>query len=245
MFRKKGFTLIELLVVISVIALLLAITAPALRKAKSLALRLTCTSNLHQVGLAAHAYAAANNDYLFQPKFPVVGDWLIDIPELAADFMYEQYETIELMYCPANSLRKYKTGELLENYESHKFFGWVITDYFWLMPFGVDWRETLEYEERSRLSGRIFTQKLAGAKSTLPLVTDVTFTEDSEDMVVQDFTKVYGWTSEEKTYVFTSNHVDGIKAMGTNILHCDGSADWLDFSKMTFNYKGFDAYHYW
>jgi prepilin-type N-terminal cleavage/methylation domain-containing protein len=240
---RKGFTLIELLVVIAVIALLLAVIVPALKKAKSMALRLTCTSNLHQVGLAMHCYATMYDNFLPAPEVPSVGDWLIDIPEVAADFIYDQYDTIEFMYCPANSLKEYNSDELRDYYESHKVFGWVITDYFWLMTFGVDWRLDLEYEDRSRLYGRkIFTEKLGvGATSAHPLVTDVSFTEDSEDMLEQDFTEVSGWDP----FVFRTNHVKGIIPEGTNIVYCDGSTEWLDFSKMTFNYKGFDAYHYW
>ena len=59
--RKRGFTLIELLVVISIIALLLAILLPALRKVKESAKALVCKSNLNQLGLAWHAYATDNN----------------------------------------------------------------------------------------------------------------------------------------------------------------------------------------
>ena len=241
--KNKGFTLIELLVVIAIIALLLSIIMPALKKAKSLALRIQCTSNLHQVGVAMHCYAMTYDNYLPKPELRTVGDWLIDIPELAADFIYDQYDTIEIMYCPANSLREYDSDQLLEYYEGHKVFGWVITDYFWMMTFGLDWRDGFEYEEQSRFSGRtIFTERLGqGSMSTHPLATDVTFTEDSEDMTEQDFTEVHGWDP----YVFRTNHVKGIMAEGTNIVFCDGSTEYVDFSEMTFNYKGFDAYHYW
>lgn len=51
-----GFTLIELLVVIAVIALLLAVTMPALASAKEIAKKLVCSSNLHSVGIALVTY---------------------------------------------------------------------------------------------------------------------------------------------------------------------------------------------
>ena len=56
----RGFTLIELLVVISTIAILLSILMPILGKARSIAYRIRCSSNLRQVNLAFDLYV---NDY--------------------------------------------------------------------------------------------------------------------------------------------------------------------------------------
>jgi len=54
--NTKAFTLIELPVVIFIIALLLAILMPALRKAKSIARRAACGSHLHQFALTLEMY---------------------------------------------------------------------------------------------------------------------------------------------------------------------------------------------
>lgn len=63
---NAGFTLIELLVVIAVIAMLLAILLPALNKARQVAKRSACQSNLKQIALAWHMYLDNYDGAFFQ-----------------------------------------------------------------------------------------------------------------------------------------------------------------------------------
>lgn len=60
-YRKKGFTLIELLVVIAIIALLVSILIPSLSKAKAMAQRVACATNIHTLYSSINLYAADNN----------------------------------------------------------------------------------------------------------------------------------------------------------------------------------------
>ncbi len=59
--KKHGFTLIELLVVVAIIAVLVALLLPALSKARSVAKRVTCTSNLRQIGVGLGMFGNEHN----------------------------------------------------------------------------------------------------------------------------------------------------------------------------------------
>lgn len=62
----RAFTLIELLVVVATISLLLAILLPSLNKARKLAKRVTCRSNLKQLALAWQAYLDDHDGAFYQ-----------------------------------------------------------------------------------------------------------------------------------------------------------------------------------
>ena len=62
--RQRGLTLIEILVVVAVMAVMLSVLLPALARSHKLPHRISCTSNLKQVGLAYRLWATDRNDQL-------------------------------------------------------------------------------------------------------------------------------------------------------------------------------------
>jgi len=97
MMKKICFTLIELLVVISIIAILASLLLPTLSKAKSTTQKITCSSNLKQLGTVTLMYTGDNNDY-----FPLAYDGKIHWVALFINTGYIKWPSdSKWMYCPS------------------------------------------------------------------------------------------------------------------------------------------------
>jgi prepilin-type N-terminal cleavage/methylation domain-containing protein/prepilin-type processing-associated H-X9-DG protein len=58
--RRAGFTLVELLVVIAIIGILVSLLLPAIQQAREASRRISCISNLRQLGIAVQGYNNAH-----------------------------------------------------------------------------------------------------------------------------------------------------------------------------------------
>ena len=66
LFFNRGFTLVELVVIMAIIGVLAGLLIPALGKAKALAQRTACLSNLRQLGLSWTLYSGDNDGRLVE-----------------------------------------------------------------------------------------------------------------------------------------------------------------------------------
>ncbi len=105
--KRQAFTLIELLVVIGIIAILAAMLLPALAKSKGKAQRISCVSNVKQVGLGIILWAHDQ-----EGKYP----WLVkpaDGGSFSLDKAWQHFALIsnelvtpKILHCPSDKARQ-------------------------------------------------------------------------------------------------------------------------------------------
>ena len=98
---RAAFTLIELLVVIAIIAILAAMLLPALAKAKKNGVRITCVSNLHQLGMFMAMYTGDNQDQFPYTSSGFAKTPLVDL--LTLETPYVSTNNRGFFLCPADN----------------------------------------------------------------------------------------------------------------------------------------------
>ena len=93
--KKHGFTLIEILVVLAVLAILTAILLPVFASARHRARMTACASNLHQISLALHQYAADNDG-----NYPLDDPVLAHTPHLIWTLLTPYTHNADVFHCP-------------------------------------------------------------------------------------------------------------------------------------------------
>lgn len=212
--RNTGFTLIELLVVISIIALLMGILMPSLARAKKMAQKLICTSNLRQTGIALQAYLVEHGSSL-PPSSCRIDDpdkfWL----RILSRYTKEQL----LLHCPSDRSGSFVDWEKpLDQQPDKRYSSFAVNAL--LDP--VCWRycKTLTDINRYNRTGRIRRPDHCIWVSEAP---------DSEAFHQADHIHPDSWEGsldEAKKYVAWDRHIDV-----SNYLFADGHVETLELQE--------------
>jgi prepilin-type N-terminal cleavage/methylation domain-containing protein len=138
----RGFTLVELLVVIGVIAVLIGILMPSLKRAREMAMQVQCMSNVRQQLTAIRMYSNDNRGWLPAPHTNGMLDYFKTAgrtPNLVT-MMRPYIVTGLIMHCRATN--EYTSVDSYDYFSPSEIYGgWnreaevtdVMTAYMWLM----------------------------------------------------------------------------------------------------------------
>jgi prepilin-type N-terminal cleavage/methylation domain-containing protein len=250
--KKIGFTLIELLVVIAIIALLLSIVMPAMRRAKFIAKRVVCSSQIKQGTTAFLCYATT------------VGDGKLPLGAMGKAEGLSAYQKgqgwSQLDYIHATSWLPVK--EYLEDArtmicnvsvpkERLQDENWTGEPY---IPSGTTWNA---YWIGYNYHGGHFAEAWPTPSATriLPWISPYKLTDSGRLPLLSD--KICRSNNRDKTFIGHSpsgplygeinqnpNEISGAAGSGGNIGYMDGSVEWKNLDKMDWHHraKSFTGY---
>ena len=245
----RGFTLVELLVVISIIALLLSILMPSLRKAREQAKKVICMSNLKQQGVASMMYCMDYGGALIPERSYATSDNPQDEDTiiwaaLLAPYIQSKKGSKSLSQGgywaedePEGVLKVFKCPSQKDRFQFTWYLRYGINLNHISQPFHPAGPKVLKNVSISRPSDRMH---IADSMDNTPRYQKLSsYTQKLRDNIKSYFGYGYPamdiWMSEEGrglgSYVML---VGDRHNNGANILFLDGRADWLKYDQIMF-----------
>jgi prepilin-type N-terminal cleavage/methylation domain-containing protein/prepilin-type processing-associated H-X9-DG protein len=221
MTRRRGFSLIELLVVITIIVVLAGLLIVSIRQVLTAARRVTCASNLRQIGVALLAYSEDNNGFfpsnnsLECASWPYIfGDWGTGVRGVSSNF-YAAYLPLgrKLFFCPEGRSWQANTGADTDD-------GWK---YFPNKP-PAQWISSINYcyfagpDENQR-------NNRGGPKGEMDGTPRSTLIADLMRFGQTDYTLVTTWNHRGGARGSGGSRLDG--RCGGNMCYLDGHVGWM------------------
>lgn len=231
----------ELLVVLTILAVLLALLLPAIKRIREEARLAQCRSNLHQIGVWLWAYATEHRTWL-PPPHPPGNSWPEGVLAQFRDAATEYGLSGELFYCPSSEMARNGPGRWYED-------DWKVpTSYYWLGR-GV-WSNKATLDEAledclTSIDPADFLIKEDQSPYTLPA------RHPGGDLAL--FTDLSG-IRRAGPFTYMANHTSdgslGRKWLiqppaGLNILRLDGHVEWRRWAEASYQYTSWNFKQIW
>ncbi|MCA9058556.1 MAG: DUF1559 domain-containing protein, partial [Planctomycetaceae bacterium] len=113
--QRSGFTILELLVTITIIAVIMSLTLPAIMNSRASAQRLECQNHMRNVTLGVLSFESTSNGYypsVMSPRDGRLAPWTTEIlPHVEAQSVYERLDLsqppdhrISVFVCPSDEV---------------------------------------------------------------------------------------------------------------------------------------------
>lgn len=209
--RRNAFTLIELLTVIAIIAILASMLLPSLSRAREMARRTSCASNMKQLGLGFLQYS---QDY--DERYPKAGNWQTwgDGGHWVKGVNGSGNEGAPGAL--AAFVPPYQARDAVANISGGAIYPYIKSTQVYVCPSSRDGQKTgLSYSMNCTLAGQ--ANFSVQSDTEVALLVDEAYPSDG-----------YFWATDDAT---ASDQMTQVHNGGGNILFCDGHVKFYPYAK--------------